>query len=155
MIEDPAVRRCAPGLVGPLDRGLCSDVAGLGRLTQVVGRELAAELLFTGGMIDAVMPVALELAEKIAANPPLAVAATKRGLRLALDPDWHELGSWVTPTQASLFTTEDHVKVFTHSSRSASRGMSVADRAGREEGVRSGGSVSDRHRSRRTRIATL
>ncbi|WP_257890477.1 enoyl-CoA hydratase/isomerase family protein [Rhodococcus sp. USK10] len=106
-------------------RGLCSDVAGLGRLAQIVGRELAAELLFAGEMIDAerarqiglvsrvvddeqVMPVALELAEKIAANPPLAVAATKRGLRLALDPDWHEFGHWVTATQTSLFTTEDH-----------------------------------------------
>ncbi|RZI53341.1 MAG: enoyl-CoA hydratase/isomerase family protein [Pseudonocardia sp.] len=106
-------------------RGLCSDVAGLGRLAQIVGRELAAELLFTGEMIDAerarqiglvsrvvddeqVMPVARELAEKIAANPPLAVTATKRGLRLALDPDWNEFGRWVTDTQTSLFTTEDH-----------------------------------------------
>ena len=29
-------------------RGLCCDVAGLGRLAQLVGREAAAELLFTG-----------------------------------------------------------------------------------------------------------
>ena len=34
-------------------RGMWSDVAGLGRLAQIVGRELAAELLFTGEMIDA------------------------------------------------------------------------------------------------------
>src|SRR5262245_40858527 len=34
-------------------RGLCCDVAGLGRLVQVVGREAAAELLFTGRIIDA------------------------------------------------------------------------------------------------------
>ena len=34
-------------------RGLCCDVAGLGRLAQLVGREHAAELLFTGRVIDA------------------------------------------------------------------------------------------------------
>jgi enoyl-CoA hydratase/carnithine racemase len=34
-------------------RGLVSDVAGLGRLVQLVGRERAAELLFTGEVIDA------------------------------------------------------------------------------------------------------
>ena len=34
-------------------RGLCCDVAGLGRLAQLVGRECAAELLFTGRVIDA------------------------------------------------------------------------------------------------------
>jgi enoyl-CoA hydratase/carnithine racemase len=34
-------------------RGLCSDVAGLGRFVQLVGRERAAELLLTGRVIDA------------------------------------------------------------------------------------------------------
>ena len=34
-------------------RGLCCDVPGLGRLAQLVGREKAAELLFTGEVIDA------------------------------------------------------------------------------------------------------
>lgn len=106
-------------------RGLCSDVAGLGRLAQLVGREHAAELLFTGELIDAeraeriglvgrvvddeaLLPTALELAEKIAANPPLAVAALKRGLRRALDPDWTDLGAWVSTTLSELFATEDH-----------------------------------------------
>src|SRR3954462_4603036 len=71
-------------------RGLCSDVAGLGRLASLVGREKAAELLYTGAMIhageavriglvarvvphDDLMPTAKELAGRIAANPPLAV----------------------------------------------------------------------------------
>ena len=34
-------------------RGLCSDVAGLGRLSQLVGRERATEILLTGDVIDA------------------------------------------------------------------------------------------------------
>jgi enoyl-CoA hydratase len=106
-------------------RGLVSDVAGLGRLAQLVGREAAAELLFTGEVIDAdhalriglvsrvvdhdqVLPTAHALATRIAANPPLAVQRLKAGLREALDPDWHELGEWVSRSLAELFTTADH-----------------------------------------------
>ena len=106
-------------------RGLCCDVAGLGRLAQLVGRERAAELLFTGRIIDAaeaeriglvsrvvphdeLLPTAIALAEQIAANPPLAVQRLKRGLREALDPDWAALGSWVTSSLAELMQTEDH-----------------------------------------------
>ena len=67
-------------------RGLCCDVAGLARLAELVGREHAAELLYTGRVISAaeardlrlvsrvvghddLLPAALELAEAIAANP--------------------------------------------------------------------------------------
>ncbi len=106
-------------------RGLVSDVAGLGRLAQSVGREKAAELLFTGDVIDAeealrinlvsrlvahddVVATALHLAGRIAANPPLAVQRIKAGLRSALDPDWHELGSWVSSALGELFQTADH-----------------------------------------------
>lgn len=106
-------------------RGLCSDVGGLGRLAQLTGRERAAELLFTGRVVDAaeareiglvsrvvphdeLLPTALGLAHAIAANPPLAVQALKDGLRRALDPDWHDLGTWVTSTLGRLFTTHDH-----------------------------------------------
>jgi enoyl-CoA hydratase/carnithine racemase len=106
-------------------RGLCCDVAGLARLAELVGRERAAELLFTGRLVDAeealamrlvscvvkheeLLPHALELADTIAANPPLAVQALKRGLREALDPDWDELGRWVSSTLGDLFRTEDH-----------------------------------------------
>jgi hypothetical protein len=32
----------------------------------------------------------------------------KQGLRLALDPDWTELGAWVSRSLAELFGTYDH-----------------------------------------------
>ncbi len=119
-----AARRARFGQL-QVKRGLCSDVAGLGLLAQAVGRERAAELLLTGEVIDAeraeriglvgrvvgddqLLPTALALAERIAANPPLAVAAIKSGLRRALDPDWNELGVWVSTTLGTLFATDDH-----------------------------------------------
>jgi enoyl-CoA hydratase len=106
-------------------RGLCTDVPGIGRLTSLVGREKAAELLFTGEIIDAaeahriglvsrvvppeeLMPAALGLAQRIAANPPLAVQRIKQGMRKALDPDWDELGRWVSTSLGELFRTNDH-----------------------------------------------
>lgn len=106
-------------------RGLVSDAPGLGRLAQLVGRERAAELLFTGEVIDAataqairlvgrvvphdeLLPTARALAARIAANPPLAVQRLKAGLRRALDPDWHDLGQWVSTSLGELFRTEDH-----------------------------------------------
>ena len=106
-------------------RGLVSDVPGLARLAQLVGREKAAELLFTGDVIDAaealriglvgrvvphedLLPTALALAQRIAANPPLAVQRIKAGLRRALDPDLADLGAWVSASLGELFRTEDH-----------------------------------------------
>ena len=106
-------------------RGLCTDVAGIGRLAHLVGRERAAELLFTGDVIDAataqqiglvgrvvahddLMSAALALAAKVAERPPLAVQKIKHGLRKALDPDWTELGRWVASSLGELFRTEDH-----------------------------------------------
>ena len=106
-------------------RGLCSDVAGLGRLTQLIGRERAVEMLLTGDVIDAatagqwglvarvvpheeLLPTAMALADKIASRPPLAVQRLKAGLRVALDPDWEELGEWVSRSLGDLFRTADH-----------------------------------------------
>ena len=106
-------------------RGLVSDAPGLGRLAQLVGREKAAELLFTGDVIDAtealriglvgrvvahddLLPAARSIAHRIAANPPLAVQRLKAGMREALDPDWQALGTWVSTNLAELFATEDH-----------------------------------------------
>ena len=106
-------------------RGLCTDVAGIGRLASLVGRDMAARLLFTGDVIDAataeriglvsevvghdeLLPTATALAARIAERPPLAVAKIKEGMRAALDPDWTELGAWVSTTLGELFRTEDH-----------------------------------------------
>jgi enoyl-CoA hydratase/carnithine racemase len=106
-------------------RGLCCDAPGIGRLAQLVGRERTAELLFTGRVVDAaealaiglvgrvvaheeLLPTALALADDIAANPPLAVQRIKQGLRRALDPDWADLGAWVSTSLAELFQTADH-----------------------------------------------
>jgi enoyl-CoA hydratase len=105
-------------------RGLCCDAPGLGRLAQLVGRERAAELLFTGEVIDAetahriglvshlvdhedLLPETLLIAEKIAGNPPLAVKALKAGLRRTLDPDWHDTGLWAIQQISALRKTED------------------------------------------------
>jgi enoyl-CoA hydratase len=113
-------------------RGLCTDVPGIGRLAQLIGRERATEMLFTGEIIDGatakeiglvsrvvpheeLMSTAMAVAQRIAANPPLAVQRIKSGLRRALDPDWRELGEWVSTSLSELFRTEDHregVKAF-------------------------------------------
>jgi enoyl-CoA hydratase len=105
-------------------RGLCCDAPGLGRLAQLVGREKASELLFTGDIIDAaeakeiglvsrvvpqadLLPTALAIAGKIAANPPQAVKALKAGLRRTLDPDWRDTGKWAITEIRKLMQTED------------------------------------------------
>lgn len=107
-----------------VQRGLCCDAPGLGRLAQLVGRERASELLFTGDMIsadqalqmglvsqtaesDAVLPTAMKLAERIAANPPKAVQSIKAGLRRTLDPDWRDVGDWAIKEIHRLMATED------------------------------------------------
>ncbi|MFT3851309.1 MAG: enoyl-CoA hydratase-related protein [Ilumatobacteraceae bacterium] len=106
-------------------RGQAADVAGLARLWQLVGRERAARMLFTGDFVgaddalawglvsevvddDHVVDTALELARSIAANPPLAVAAMKAGLQRTSDPNWEQLGQWLGLIHADLFRTEDH-----------------------------------------------
>jgi len=51
----------------------------------------------------------------LVSRPPLAVQQLKAGLRRALDPDWNDLGQWVSRTLGTLFRTDDHregVKAF-------------------------------------------
>jgi len=108
-----------------IKRGLVSDIGGLWRLPQIVGPSKAAELLFTGDIIDAreaeriglvsrvvpddeLMAAATELARKIAANPPIAMRYLKQGLRMSTFGDVEQLGAYVANSLAYLFTTEDH-----------------------------------------------
>ncbi|HPF22856.1 MAG TPA: enoyl-CoA hydratase-related protein [Hyphomonas sp.] len=105
-------------------RGLTCDAPGFGRLIQLVGRERACDLLLTGDIIDAatakeigltarvvlhedLMPTTLALAHKIAANPPLAVQAIKKGLRETVDPDWREVGRMAITEIRRLMQTAD------------------------------------------------
>ncbi len=106
-------------------RGLITDLGGLTRLPLIVGVQKAAELLFTGDVIDAaeaeriglvlktvphaeLMPATYALAGKIAANPPLAVQHLKEGLRKTTYGDHREIGSWIAHILGILFQTEDH-----------------------------------------------
>lgn len=108
-----------------IKRGLISDVGGLLRLPAIVGPAKAAELLFTGDAIDAheaariglvsevvahgaLMSRATDLAQRIAANAPLALLAMKEGLRKTAHGDPREIGAWAIEQIYRLFGTEDH-----------------------------------------------
>lgn len=108
-----------------IKRGLVADIGGLWRLPSVVGPSKAAELLFTGDVISAqqaleiglvsqvvepaeLIPAAMAMAKKIAANPPIAMRYMKEGLRRSRNADMLEMGAYVGSSLAYLFTTEDH-----------------------------------------------
>ena len=108
-----------------IKRGLICDVGGLWKLPSIVGPAKAAELLYTGDPIDAaeagriglvsqvvahdeLMPKALGLAARIAANSPLALRYMKQGLRGATHGDPREIGAWAIEVIYRLFDTEDH-----------------------------------------------
>ncbi len=108
-----------------IKRGLVADLGGLWRLPSVVGPSKAAELLFTGDLINAeealkiglvstvvpheeLLPTARALAAKIAANPPIAMRHMKEGLRRARHAGMEEMGAYIGSSLAYLFTTEDH-----------------------------------------------
>lgn len=108
-----------------IKRGLVADIGGLWRLPRVVGPSKAAELLFTGDVIDAreaeriglvsrvvapddLIAAAMEVARKIAANPPIAMRYMKEGLRKSAHASMQEMGEYVGNSLAYLFTTEDH-----------------------------------------------
>jgi enoyl-CoA hydratase/carnithine racemase len=108
-----------------IKRGLVADLGGLWRLPRVVGPSKAAELLFTGdiisaqealeiGLVSKVVPpdqlldAAMEMARKIAANPPIALRYMKEGLRRSVHGSMAEMGEYVGNSLAYLFTTEDH-----------------------------------------------
>jgi len=106
-------------------RGLIADLGGLYCLPLVVGLSKAYELLYTGDVIsaqealkiglvskvvapDQLLPEAKTLAQRIAANPPLAVQRTKEAVRRGLDPKLGALAEYHSDSLAVLFQTEDH-----------------------------------------------
>jgi len=108
-----------------IKRGLVCDVGGFYRLPAVVGPAKAAELLFTGDVIDAaeaeriglvskvvvhddLLDEAYALARRIAINPPLALRFMKEGLSRSAYGDPHEIGAWAIAAIRRLMDTEDH-----------------------------------------------
>jgi enoyl-CoA hydratase/carnithine racemase len=106
-------------------RGLICDVGGFHRLPAIVGPAKAAELLFTGDVIDAgealriglvtevaphdaLMDRSRAMAARIAQNPPLAVRYLKEGLRRGAYGDPRELGGWAIEIIRKLMQTDDH-----------------------------------------------
>jgi enoyl-CoA hydratase/carnithine racemase len=108
-----------------LKLGLIPGDGGAWLMPRTIGMSRAAELLFTGDVIDAaealriglvsevtghaeLMPRALALAGRIAANPPLAVQRLKAGLQRTAYGDPREIGAWAIDNIRQLMRTEDH-----------------------------------------------
>lgn len=108
-----------------IKRGLVPDVGGFYRLPAIVGPAKAAELMFTGDVIDAaealriglvgevvphdqLMARAGDLAARIAANPPLALRFIKEGLSRFAYGNPREIGAWAIEAIRRLMETEDH-----------------------------------------------
>jgi 2-(1,2-epoxy-1,2-dihydrophenyl)acetyl-CoA isomerase len=106
-------------------RGLMADGGGTYFLPRALGTARAAEMLFTGAMYDAheaerlglvnrvvphdqLMPATLDLAQRIAAMPPLAVALNKRALYRATEVTLAEAMLYEHAYQQHLRRTEDH-----------------------------------------------
>ena len=105
--------------------GIIPGDGGAWLLPRVIGLSRAAELSFTGQVIDAeqalawnlvsrvvppeeLLPTARALAEQIAANPPQAVRLTKRLLREGLDTKLGSLLETAATFQAMCHQTADH-----------------------------------------------
>jgi enoyl-CoA hydratase len=105
-------------------RGLVANAGGLVRLPRQLPPKIASEFVLTGDMVGAellaqhglvnrivadgqALEAALELARKIAANGPLAVAVSKRVMTESVDWTSAELFDRQTAITAAVFTSED------------------------------------------------
>ena len=105
-------------------RGLHPDWGGKYFLPRLVGMAKAAEMIFTGDMVDAaealriglvsavyppeeLMPAAYDLARKIAAGPPIAIRLAKRALYHGEGTDLRGGLEFETFAQNVCFETED------------------------------------------------
>ena len=119
--------KLAPAFV---KRGILPESGGTWLLPRIVGYAKAAELAFIGetilakealdlGLVNKVVPEgqaldgALEMAEKIAANAPLAVRATKRMFRTAQRETFDDHVNHVYLQLLPLFQSKDFVEGFT------------------------------------------
>lgn len=104
--------------------GVIPGAGGTQRLARLVGPAKAKDLIFTGrhvgaeealemGLVDAVVPddevyaTALAMARKLAAGPPLALAAAKRAVDEGLDGSLAQGLALESSLFAGLFDTED------------------------------------------------
>jgi enoyl-CoA hydratase/carnithine racemase len=105
-------------------RGVVPESGGTWLLPRMIGREKAAELLFTGRTLTAAqclemglcsrvvpahdcLPAAHALAAEIAANAPLAVQAAKRMMRMGADESFRDHVHHVYLQLLPLFASED------------------------------------------------
>jgi enoyl-CoA hydratase/carnithine racemase len=113
--------KLAPAFV---KRGILPESGGTWLLPRLIGHSLAAEIFFTGENLDAarllelglvsrvvagddLLPAALDLAGRIAANAPLAVRAAKRMLRYGAEEPFTPHVQRVYQQLLPLFETKD------------------------------------------------
>lgn len=106
-------------------RGLIPAMGGIFFLPRLVGLDKACELIWTGDMVDAqealklglvtkVVPhdelddATLELAEKLAKGPPLAIQAAKKAIYEGLTMTLEETFAYTGEIMEKLNKTEDH-----------------------------------------------
>ena len=79
----------------------------------LTGDEFTAQEAYRMNFVQEVVPVgeefgrALEIAERIAAQAPLAVQATMGNARVSLGQGWHDAYAKIQSTQKMLYNTED------------------------------------------------
>lgn len=96
-------------------------VAGYGRAAEMAftGEAISAQQAYDWGMVnhlvspELLMPKALEVAGKIAKNPPQTLRATKELLRQAQTLPLEQVLSLSAAIQANLHQTEDHMEAVT------------------------------------------
>ncbi len=106
-------------------RGVIPAAGGIYFLPRLVGLDKACQLIWTGDMIDAkeaeriglvtkVVPheelesATMELAEKLAKGPPLAIKKAKRAIYEGLGKDLQQALEYAAAANKELFETEDH-----------------------------------------------